>query len=276
MTANFGDVAEGLRRSTVQVRDSRRRGSGSGVIWSSGGLIVTNAHVARDSRATVELWDGRRLEGIVTKRDAGRDLASIAIEANGLPACRIGDSSRLRTGELVIAVGNPFGFIGALTTGVVHAAGPLAGGGRSWIQADVRLAPGNSGGPLADAHGSVIGINTMIAGGLALAIPSNTIERFLRTAQTPSLGVVVRPVRLADGEGVLVLEVERGGAVGSASILPGDVLIGVDGRRFQRWTDLGDALESCTSDVLRVDFIRGDKRVRMVAIRLAAAAAEAA
>ena len=101
--------------------------------------------------------------------------------AAGLPAATFGDSSALRVGELVMAIGNPMGFIGALTTGVVHALGGLAGfGAQSWVLADVRLAPGNSGGPLADAYGRVIGINTMIVHGLGAAVPGNAVTAFLR------------------------------------------------------------------------------------------------
>ncbi len=155
----FGEVAEQLRRSTVQVL-SERRGAGSGVIWTEDGLIVTNAHVARSDRPRVELWDGRELEGEVTARDSRRDLAALRVAASALPAATAGDSGALRPGELVLAVGNPLGFIGALTTGVVHALGPLRGLGRQpWVQAAVRLAPGNSGGPLANALGRVIGLN---------------------------------------------------------------------------------------------------------------------
>jgi serine protease Do len=178
---DFGEVAERLRRSTVQV-SAGGRGAGSGVIWAADGLIVTNAHVVRSDRPRVELWDGREFEAEVAASDTRRDLASIRIAAGGLPAATAGDSSALRPGELVLAVGNPFGFIGALTTGVVHALGPLRGLGRqTWVQAAVRLAPGNSGGPLADASGRVIGLNTMIAaGGLALAVPSNAVADFLR------------------------------------------------------------------------------------------------
>jgi serine protease Do len=146
---DFGEVAELLRRSTVQITVGRgSRGSGSGVIWNPEGLIVTNAHVAQGDRAHVELWDGRGFEAEVTARDACRDLAALRIHAQQLPAASPGDSTALRAGELVVAVGNPLGFIGALTTGVVHAVGPVRGLGRqTWVQAAVRLAPGNSGGP---------------------------------------------------------------------------------------------------------------------------------
>src|SRR5581483_6524418 len=112
--------------------------------------------------------------------DRRRDLALLRIPASGLPEAALGDSTRLRPGELVIAIGNPLGFIGALTAGVVHAVGPLPGlGPRKWIQAGVRLAPGNSGGPLADASGTVVGVNTMVAGRLGLAVPSNEVTRLL-------------------------------------------------------------------------------------------------
>ena len=118
---DFGEVSERLRRSTVQVSGERSRpGNGSGVIWTADGVIITNAHVARGDRARVELWDGREFDAELTSRDARRDLAALRIPERDLPAAIAGDSSALRPGELVLAVGNPLGFIGALTTGVVH------------------------------------------------------------------------------------------------------------------------------------------------------------
>ena len=165
----FGEIAEKLRRSTVLIH-AGGRGSGSGVIWSSDGSIITNAHVARARSLRLQLWDGREFDATVASRDPRRDLAVLRIEATNLPSAFVADSSQVRPGELAIAIGNPLGFVGALTTGVIHAVGPLRGlGSQSWVQADVRLAPGNSGGPLADARGRVIGINTMVAGRLALA-----------------------------------------------------------------------------------------------------------
>ncbi len=158
MNAAFGDVVEKLRRSTVQVG-----GGGSGVIWSPDGNIITNAHVVegapdRSGAVEVQLWDGRRLSGSVVKKDRRRDLALLQVQASGLPAALPGDSNALRVGELVIAVGNPLGFIGAASTGVVHKVD-----NRSWVVSQLRLAPGNSGGPLANARGELVGINTMIA-----------------------------------------------------------------------------------------------------------------
>lgn len=182
----FGEIAEQLRRSTVLVH-SGGGGSGSGLIWSSDGTLVTNAHVVRSRRPTVQLWDGREFQATIHSRDSLRDLAQLRISARDLPAASAADSSQLRPGEIAIAIGNPLGFVGALATGVIHGVGPLRGlGPQSWVQAEVRLAPGNSGGPLADAHGRVVGINTMVAGRLALAIPSNAVRDFL--SATPNDG----------------------------------------------------------------------------------------
>ena len=279
---DFGEVAERLRRSTVQVSVERSRGSGSGVIWAADGVIITNAHVARADRARVELWDGSEFDAAVSSRDARRDLAALRISERDLPAAVSGDSSALRPGELVLAVGNPLGFIGALTTGVVHALGPIRGIGRQpWVQAAVRLAPGNSGGPLANARGEVVGVNTMIAGGgLALAVPSNAVADFLRRgANRPALGITVRPVPLDDRESfaLLVLEVAARGPAAAASILLGDLLVGANGKRFQSVDDLADAIDSAAGGVLTLQFARGDhRRVREVVVRFEAGSAEAA
>ena len=132
------------------------------------------------------------------------------------------------------------GFVGALATGVIHAVGPLRGLGRqSWVQADVRLAPGNSGGPLANAHGRVIGINTMVAGGLALAIPSNAVRDFLSAGPANAwLGVTLHPTLVPRSAGagktfgLVVLEVEPGSPADLASLMPGDILLGTEEQVF--------------------------------------------
>jgi serine protease Do len=275
ITPGFGEVAERLRRSTVQVQQARGRaqGGGSGIIWSGDGLIITNAHVAHGSHAKVSLWDGSTYDASVLNRDARRDLASLKIHATGLPAATPGNSSALRVGELVIAVGNPFGFIGALTTGVVHS----LPGRQRWVMADVRLAPGNSGGPLADALGRVIGINTMIAGGLALAVPSNAVGQFLKGETGPSLGVTLQPVPLPDGAfGFLLLKVDTGSAAEIASLMIGDLLVGASGRPFASIDDLHAAVES-SGETLDLQFRRGDRRAtRSTAVRLRIRKPEAA
>lgn len=271
---DFGELAEQLRRSTVQIVNGRggESGSGSGVVWDSTGLIVTNAHVLRGSRPMVELWDGRAFPATVHSRDDRRDIAALRISTFGLPAATPGDSAALRPGELVMAIGNPLGFVGALTTGVVHAIGPLRGSGRrSWVQADVRLAPGNSGGPLANAQGRVVGLNTMIAaGGLALAVPSNTVAQFLKAGAGVSLGVTIRPVRLRSGAalGLMVLEIARDSPAEAASLLPGDILISANGSSFASFEDLGDTIEAAAGRLLTLKFLRGSDSPREVAVQL--------
>jgi len=279
LTDAFVEMAEQLRRATVQVR-GRGPGGGSGVIWEPDGLIITNAHVARGPQAFIELADGRKFEATVTARDERRDLAALTVDATDLPAAAIGDSDALRVGALVLAVGNPLGLTGALTTGVVHAAAtPDGPRGHGWVRADVRLAPGNSGGPLADAAGRVIGINSMIAGGLALAVPSNAVARFLRgTAVRPALGVTMRPVRLPlDGRialGLLIVDVAAGSPAETAGLLTGDVLIGTGGALFARPDSLMQALYGVApGDTLRLDLVRGGRRT-VIDARLGAAADE--
>ena len=272
--AGFGEIAEHLRRSTVLIRPGRR-GSGSGVIWSGDGTIVTNAHVAHDSNAHVQLWDGREFVGTVTARDPRRDLVSLRINASDLPAATPANSAQLRPGELAIAIGNPMGFLGALTTGVIHAIGPLRGlGSQIWVQASVRLAPGNSGGPLADAGGRVIGINTMVAGRLALAIPSNVVRHFLAVGPGDTwLGVTVRPVRVprfgGHTFGLILLEVETGSPAAQASLMAGDILIGTEEKLFRSIEDLSDAIDGAGVRLLCLEFLRGSySRVRRVTVRL--------
>ena len=270
----LGEIAEQLRRSTVLIH-AGSRGSASGVIWSGDGAIVTNAHVARGSNTRVQLWDGREFDATVTARDPRSDLATLRIQANSLPAASPADSSQLRPGELAIAIGNPMGFVGALTTGVIHAVGPVRGlGFQSWVQASVRLAPGNSGGPLADANGRVIGINTMVAGRLALAVPSNAVRDFLAAGPGHAwLGVAVHPVRLPrlNGRtfGLVLLEVEPGSPAAQASLMAGDILLGAEEEPFSSIEDLARAIDGVGFRLLRLQFLRGSySRVRRVTVRL--------
>jgi serine protease Do len=256
----FGQVVEKLRRITVQVR-----GSGSGVIWSSDGKIVTNAHVVEGAASVVEvgLWDGRRSHGRIVHRNRWRDLAILQIEASGLPDAIAGDSDALRVGELVIAVGNPLGFIGAASTGVVHG---IANG--AWVVSQLRLAPGNSGGPLANARGEVIGINTMVAGAFAFSVPSRSVARFLNglTSADAQLGVVVRPIPA----GLIVLEVIPRSAADRASLLQGDILVGANSTPFRSAQDLEIAIARSRGAILELQFRRdASPNIRSVAVPMA-------
>ncbi len=254
----FGEVAERLRRSTVQVFiGGRGQGGGSGVIWNADGLIVTNAHVVRSAKPQVELWDGRRFDARISSRDPRRDLAALRITEADLPAAFAGDSAAVRPGELAIAIGSPLGFAGALTTGVIHSVD------RKWVRASVRLAPGNSGGPLANAQGQVIGINTAVMNGLGLAVPSREVGEFLHHGARPRLGVELQPVTAGNNRlGMLILSVEPEGPAATASLHVGDILLGVNGRSLESMDTLADALDSGV-DLLRLQFVRGDPaRVR--------------
>jgi serine protease Do len=180
----------------------------------------------------------------------------------------------------VLAVGNPLGAVGVLTTGIIHSVALTDAPNRDtestnipyfrnlqpqqWVMADIRLAPGNSGGSLADARGQVIGINTMIAGGLALAVPSKVVERFLNSGSRPYLGVTLRPVLVQLGNkrrlGLLVLDVAKGSLAQATGLLTGDVLIGVFGQGFNTPDDLLNVLwHAEPGEVLPLEFLRSGK-----------------
>lgn len=269
-----GRVAEALRRSTAQVysRRGRHQGSGSGVVLGDQ-RVITNAHVVHGERVSVESWEGKAVSASIVKIDRRRDLALLAAPELEAPSASLSDSAQLKVGTLVFAVGNPLGFTGAVSSGIVHSIGPDGPmSGFEWIHADVRLAPGNSGGPLADFQGQVVGINTMIvAGGLALAIPSRAVQSFLtRTTSQLSLGVTVRPVRIGNGAlGMMILELIPGGGAEAASLLPGDVLVAGNEGRFKFLDDLETAIDQAPGSLLRLDFYRGGQELlRHVTVRL--------
>jgi S1-C subfamily serine protease len=164
--------------SVVEVRAGS--GVGAGTIWRSHGLIVTNDHVVPHDRAEIRLADGRSAIGHVVARDLRNDLAVVSVGLGGLPVADT-RTEPVRTGELVLAIGHPFGVRYAVAFGIVStAAVEIEGIERPLIRADVAIGPGNSGGPLVDAGGRVIGINAMIGGGLALAVPSRQAEGLVR------------------------------------------------------------------------------------------------
>jgi S1-C subfamily serine protease len=229
-------VAERARAATVLIY--RGDGNGAGVIWRADGEIVTNKHVVGNSRQVdVVLADGRKFTGIVASRHPERDLAIVKIAADDLPVASIGDSSTVRPGQLAIAVGHPLGFRDAVTAGVVVAAGQAAteSGPRTGdhLQADLTLLPGNSGGPLIDAWGAVIGINTMVAGALALAIPSQAVEHFVAAGPdvrpNAYLGIEVKFIdalrRGGFAAGLLITGVVEGAPADRAGLIIGDVII---------------------------------------------------
>ena len=264
-------------QSVVQVR-ARGRGVGAGVLWDEKGLVLTNYHVVagrrRGVKIAVVLSDGQELDAGVVKSSSDLDLALLRVEGGpgDLPALPVGDSDALRVGELVYAIGHPWGRLGAVTAGVVSGLGVAGGaGGRArYVQSDVSLAPGNSGGPLLNARGEVVGINAMIFGRLALSIPSNAANAWLAGARQPRprLGVRVLPVEIptslrdADPEmpeaGLMVAALEADGPAERAGLLAGDVLLGVDDGTPGDVESLLDAIAGA-GEAVRLRLMRGGK-----------------
>lgn len=275
------NMIETAQRSVVQVR-SGGRGIGAGVIWDPDGLVLTNHHVVAGGRrgVTVALHDGRAFEAEVVKSSGSLDLALLRLsgEARDLPAAPIGDSDALRVGELVYAIGHPWGSVGAVSAGIVGGVGELRGRGRGssarYVRSDVTLAPGNSGGPLLNARGEVVAINAMVFGRMALSIPGNAAGAWAAAERRPRLGVGVLPVEIpaplrgeAGASGLVIATFEAGGVAERAGLLVGDVLLSVAGKPLDGAETLLEALARAGDRVdLRV--MRGGRIVDME-VRLA-------
>jgi serine protease Do len=263
--------------SVVQVQ-SWGRGVGAGVIWDEDGLVLTNHHVVaggrRGVKVKVALYDGQAFDAEVVKGGRDLDLALLRIEdaPGDLPAVPLGDSDALRVGGLVYAIGHPWGRLGAVTAGIVSGLGVVQGpGGRArYIQSDVALAPGNSGGPLLNAQGKVVGINAMIFGRLALSVPSNVASAWLAGARErrPRLGVQILPVELpaflrstnpeTPEAGLMIAAIEGEGPAERAGLLVGDVLLGVGDETLHDVESLLGAIASA-GEAVRLRVMRGGK-----------------
>jgi serine protease Do len=176
-------VVDKVRPSLVQIRNGRG-GAGAGTIWHADGLIITNAHVIQHHPTpNVILPGGETLPARLLAQDTGRDLAALVVDATGLPTIELGQSHQLHPGQWVLAVGHPWGVLGAVSAGVVIAMGPppeIPHRGE-FVQVGLHLRPGHSGGPLVDGEGRLVGINTMISGpDVGLAVPVHVVKAFLQ------------------------------------------------------------------------------------------------
>lgn len=246
---------EVVRAGVVVITDGR--GTGAGTIWSRDGLIVTNHHVVPGDTAQVTLVDDRVLDARVVTKLPERDLSLLKVDVADLPALPVGDSSSLRSGEIVLAVGHPHGVPGVVTFGVFSRFGAYEGGPdkhlREGLLADIELRPGNSGGPLVNARGEVVGINAMVLGpGTALAVPSATVARLMASRERRTLGIQVGVVqntpssdwrKRSNREFVLmILDVAANSIAARAGLLPGDILLEIDGEQLEEPGDIALAL----------------------------------
>jgi S1-C subfamily serine protease len=286
------DVVERVGPSVVRVdikRSGSKAGSGSGVIVSPDGFVLTNSHVVQGARgAEVATLEGRQLPARVLGDDPDCDLALLRIDDGAtLPAAKLGDSSKLKRGQIAIAIGNPLGFDASVTAGVVSALGRSlrAQSGRmieDVIQTDAALNPGNSGGPLVSSRGEVIGINTAIimgAQGICFAVASNTANfvlgeiarhgRVRRAYIGIAAGTVPIPRRIAmrlgleQANGARVLQVERGSPADQAGLLSGDLIVALDGKRVNGVADLLRLLDADKiSRTVSIDVVRRSEPLR--------------
>lgn len=261
-------------------------GSGSGVIITQDGYILTNSHVVHNTKGLeVSLSDGRSFPGQVVGEDSDSDLAVIRIPAFDLPAAELGNSEKLKVGQLVIAIGNPFGFQATVTAGVVSATGRTMRSqtGRlieNIVQTDAALNPGNSGGPLVDSHGRVVGINTAIiqhAQGICFAVSINTAKWVagllikdgkIRRAYLGIMGqnksvnrFELRSHGLSNESGVEVHQVVKGSPAERAGIRTGDIIVSINESTLQNVDDIQRCLAKVeVGTEMRVAILRnGDK-----------------
>jgi len=289
------NVSEDISPSVVNIevqhvaRGRERGGSGSGVIFTPDGFILTNSHVVHNvKQITVALTDGQSFRASIIGDDPDTDLAVIRIDAPNLVPAALGDSSKLRVGQVAIAVGNPYGFQCSVTAGVISALGRSlrSTSGRlidSVIQTDAALNPGNSGGPLVNSRGEVIGINTAVirmAQGLCFAIAVNTAKfvamRLIKDGKirrgyigiagqdVPILRFAVRVWNLPNDTGILVNSVEPDSPAQRAGLRDGDILIGFGYDSLSGMDDLHRLLTTMTADSkVPIRFLRRSELIEL-------------
>jgi S1-C subfamily serine protease len=256
-------VGPAVAHVRVSDQDGRPRGSGSGVVYTPDGYLLTNRHVIADAaRVSASLPDGREIGVTIIGSDAATDLAVLQLAASGLPHAEFGSSARLRVGQLVVAIGNPLGFQATVTAGIVSALGRSlrTRSGRlidGVIQTDAPLNPGNSGGPLVDGFGRIVGVNTAMIGmaqGICFAIGSDTAvdvaARLMRDGRVrrSRLGIagqtvpldrrVVQRLGLSAPTAVMIAELLPDGPAERDGLMKGDVLLNLGGKPVSGVDDL--------------------------------------
>ncbi|MEZ4600683.1 MAG: DegQ family serine endoprotease [Syntrophotaleaceae bacterium] len=289
----YGDLLEEFFEKFFQdqpLRPRMERSLGSGFIISKDGYILTNDHVVKGAEdIKVVLADGRTFNGKIQGIDEGLDLALIQIDTGReeLPVAKLGDSEKLRVGEWVMAIGNPFGLEATVTVGIVSAKGRVIGAGPydNFIQTDASINPGNSGGPLFDSRGRVIGINTaIVAGGqgIGFAVPINSAKQIL--PQLRELGRVVRgwlgvtvqaltedladSFGLENSNGALVTDVSHGSPADQAGIQRGDVVLALNGEPLTSMSDLPRQVAAMPVGQSAEIRLFRDGRIRDVTVRI--------
>jgi serine protease Do len=300
----MNDLAERLKPPLVQIRVRRaveppeegqerqerppapddRRSQGSGFIIREDGYVVTNAHVIGDAeRIQIRLTDGRRFDARVVGQDERVDLALLKIDATGLPVAALGDSNRTRVGEFVLALGHPFGLEQTVSFGIVSRKGaPLqvASPAFEFIQTDAAVNPGNSGGPLVNMAGEVVGINSMAAvnGTIGFAIPVNLVKALLPQLVEKGkvewgwLGVSIAEVQdeeaaklgLKEAKGVLIRQVVAGQPADQGGIKANDVVLSVDGAPVEGPRDLQRIISSTpVGTSVKISLLRDGKETEV-------------
>lgn len=296
------DLSERMKPSLVQVRVRRaaepqtegqeqqpgtpeeRRSAGSGFIIREDGYLVTNAHVVGDAdRIQVRLADGRRFDGRLVGLDERVDLALLKIEATGLPVALLGDSNRARVGEFVLALGHPFGLEQTVSFGIVSRKGApiqVAAPGFEFIQTDAAVNPGNSGGPLVNMAGEVVGVNSMAAvnGSIGFAIPVNLVKALLPQLAEKGkvewgwLGVSIAEVPdedaakfgLKEPKGVLIRQVVVGQPADQGGMKANDVVVSVDGAPVEGPRDLQRIISSTpVGKIVKISLVREGKETEV-------------
>jgi serine protease Do len=278
----FVEAAKRIKPAVVHIKVGTRGATGSGMIISQDGYILTNNHVASAANElSVKLADGRELRARRIGVASGTDLALIKVEAQNLPYATLGDSSKLEQGEWVIALGSPFGLEHSMSVGIISAMGRKFGRANdNYIQTDASINPGNSGGPLVNMNGEVIGINTSIysrgggSEGVGFAIPSNTAKRVKEQllgsagvyagANTSAntrvsrgfLGVILRDPQTAGG-GAVVAELTNGSPAVNAGLRGGDMIVEFDGKPVRSTNQLAEIVAGTpVGRTVKLKFVR--------------------